>query len=82
MPNDWSMLQMLNDKDAVIGYSGGRNNPKNAYVNKFMEEVREIARPVNLDYPRDAELADNGKRMENINKASRVCTAMITSAGC
>lgn len=68
---------MLGDEDAEIGKSAGRDNPVNEYVNSFLLAVREKAAPEDLAYPEDEELADNGKRMENIRKASRACTDLI-----
>lgn len=68
---------MLGDGDAMIGKDAGRDNPANAYVNSFLLAVREQAAPADLDYPADEELADNGKRMENIRKASRACTGLL-----
>lgn len=75
-------MQMLRDKGAVVGYGGGHNNPANQNVNDFMKTVRDISRPLDMDYPRDAARADNGERMNNIRKASRACTSLIRVYQC
>lgn len=74
-------MQALGENGASVGNTG-KNLPQNARVNAFMQEMRDKADPLDMDYPRDAALADGGKRMENINKASRVCTSMITVKNC
>lgn len=73
---------MLGDKGAKIGARAGKNNPSNSYVNQFMKEVRDKAKPVDLDHPQDEGLADGGKRMENIRKASRICSSLISVRRC
>lgn len=73
---------MLRDGSARVSTSVGKNNPMNARTNAFMLELRDKSDPLNMDYPRDAALADGGKRMENINKASAMCSRMITVKQC
>eukprot|EP00892_Ulva_mutabilis_P005502 jgi/Ulvmu1/3323/UM155_0006.1 len=73
---------MLRDSSAQVGARAGQNNPRNARVNAFMKEMRDRAKPVDLDYPQDEERADNGLRAENIRGASRICTRMITVQSC
>lgn len=75
-------MQLLRDNGAIVGYAGGRNNPRNANVNEFMQKIRDIANPLDMDYPRDAAKADNGERMKNIRKASRACTSLIRVYQC
>eukprot|EP00892_Ulva_mutabilis_P001298 jgi/Ulvmu1/11169/UM072_0005.1 len=73
---------MLGDTGARVGESAGRNNSHNNYVNEFLLAVRDLAGPANLDYPEDAALADGGKRVENIRKASKACTELIQVHHC
>lgn len=73
---------MLRDKAAAVGASVGKNQPRNARVNKFMQDLRDRTNPLDMDYPRDEAKADGGMRMENIHKASAVCTQMISVRRC
>lgn len=63
---------------ACIGGGCGKNNPRNAKVNEFMRRMRDIARPIDLDHPQDEGRANNGMRKQNIAKASRACTSLIS----
>eukprot|EP00892_Ulva_mutabilis_P011288 jgi/Ulvmu1/8531/UM044_0065.1 len=74
--------RMLGDKGARVGASAGRNNPRNRFVNEFLQEVRDRARPVDLDHPEDEGIADGGKRVDNIRKASKACTELIQVHRC
>ena len=59
-----------------------------AEASAFLLELRDLADPMDLDYPDDRELADGtanqlGERMKNINKASAACDQLIeVTAGC
>lgn len=50
--------------------------------NKFLKDMIDMAGPVNLDYPKDKGLADNGKRMENIRKLNGACKSLINVVKC
>jgi hypothetical protein len=76
------MLQMLGDDNARVGEAVGRNNPRNAFVNAFLQEVRDVAQPSDLDHPEDEGLADGGERVRNIRKASFACTSLIQVRRC
>ena len=75
-------MQMLGDKGAQVGEEAGRNNPRNRFVNRFLQEVRDRAQPVDLDHPQDEGRADGGERVANIRKASLACTALIEVHRC
>jgi hypothetical protein len=60
-------------------------------MKEFITTLREVSNPLDMDYPLDKDLADAcksgkhgncGKRMENINCASTICTKMITVKKC
>ena len=59
-----------------------------AEASAFLLELRELADPLDLDFPEDKELADGtpnrlGERMKNMNKASAACSQLIeVTAGC
>lgn len=76
------LLQMLGDGGARVGAGAGRDNPRNRFVNEFLQEVRDRAQPVDLDHPEDEGIADGGKRVDNIRKASRACSALIEVHRC
>ena len=73
---------MLGDDNARVGERFGRNNPRNSFVNAFLQEVRDLANPSNLDHPEDEGLADGGERVRNIGKASAACTTLIQVHRC
>ena len=78
----WRPLQMLRDAGAQVGEAVGRNNPRNAFVNAFVQEVRDLAMPSDLDHPEDEGFADGGERVRNIRKASIACTSLIRVRRC
>lgn len=44
---------------------------------QFLKELMEIADPLDMDLPQDKDLADGGKRMENIDAASAACNELV-----
>ena len=81
-PEAGVLLQMLQDGGAAVGAGVGRNNPRNRFVNQFLQEVRDRAQPIDLDHPQDEGRADGGERVANIRKASFACTALIEVHEC
>ena len=77
-----AVVQMLQDDGAAVGARVGRNNPRNRFVNQFLQEVRDRAQPLDLDHPQDEGRADGGERVANIRKASLACTALIEVHQC
>lgn len=59
-----------------------RNGCTRAVASQFLKELRQKVKPVDMEYPRDINKANNGKRLENINRASRICTQMINVKKC
>lgn len=46
--------------------------------NKFLKEMIDMAKPVDLHYPQDKARADNGERRNNINKLNWACSQLIS----
>lgn len=53
-----------------------------AVASQFLKELRNKVKPLDMQYPRDIKKANNGARMKNINRASKICTQMITVKRC
>ena len=68
-------VQMI---DARCGVDQGRKLHRNRFCNEFLQEMRDRADPTDLDFPEHEQLANNGERQKNIDKASAACTAMIS----